>query len=81
MRTPLTFAAAFLIAVAGATSAEAAAKQCRDAKGKFIKCETAAAPAKCRDIKTKKFAKCGTPGTRGSMSLAILKTFVGAGAP
>lgn len=38
-----------------------AAKQCRDASGKFIKCPPAA--EKCRDVKTKKFAKCGTPGT------------------
>ena len=46
------------------TSAQAAAP-CKDAKGKFMKCPAAAAaPAgKCRDMKTKKFAKCGLPGT------------------
>jgi hypothetical protein len=40
-----------------------AATQCRDAKGKFVKCEPAKAAARCRDVKTKKFAKCGLPGT------------------
>ena len=46
-------------------NATATAAQCRDDKGKFIKCPPAApAPAaKCRDMKTKKFAKCGTEGT------------------
>ena len=50
--------------VLGASSADAA-QQCRDDKGKFIKCPPVAAePAtRCRDIKTKKFAKCGTAGT------------------
>lgn len=43
-----------------------ASGKCRDG-GKFVKAELckAAAPAaggKCRDIKTKKFAKCGTSG-------------------
>ncbi|MDH7798416.1 MULTISPECIES: hypothetical protein [unclassified Beijerinckia] len=40
-----------------------AAEQCRDPKGKFIKCP-APAPAsatRCKDAKGK-FAKCGTPG-------------------
>ncbi len=40
--------------------------KCRD-NGKFVAaklCTVAAAPVtKCRDIKTKKFAKCGTAGT------------------
>lgn len=41
--------------------------KCRD-NGKFVAasmCQAAAAPAagKCRNIQTKKFAKCGTPGT------------------
>ena len=65
---------ALLVAVAvlaSSLSANAfAAAQCRDAKGKFIKCPApAAAPAmamsgatKCRNVKTKAFAKCGTPG-------------------
>jgi ribosomal protein L40E len=42
------------------------ATQCRDAKGKFIKCPPKAAPAKatkCRDAKGK-FAKCGTKGAK-----------------
>jgi hypothetical protein len=41
------------------------AGKCRD-NGKFVEaklCATAAPVAKCRDIKTKKFAKCGTLGT------------------
>jgi hypothetical protein len=69
---------ALLVAVAvlaSSLSASAfAAPACRDAKGKFIKCPApAAAPAasmtamapgaKCRNVKTKAFAKCGTPGT------------------
>jgi len=57
---------ALLIAatLAFAFSSAQAAAPCRDAKGKFIKCPAAAAStAKCRDIKTKKFAKCGTAGT------------------
>ena len=43
----------------------AAAQQCRDEKGKFIKCPPAPTEGatRCRDAKTKKFAKCGTPGT------------------
>lgn len=43
--------------------ADAATGQCRDAKGKFVKCEPAKAAVRCRDAKTKKFAKCGLPGT------------------
>ena len=52
------------LAVLGGASANAA-EQCRDDKGKFMKCPPpAAAPAtKCRNVKTKKFAKCGTEGT------------------
>lgn len=43
-----------------------AAGKCRDG-GKFVKADLCKAPAaapggKCRDIKTKKFAKCGGPG-------------------
>ena len=44
-------------------AADAASTQCRDAKGKFTKCEPAKAATHCRDAKTKKFAKCGLPGT------------------
>ena len=41
-----------------------AANQCRDFKGKFIKCPEKAAPkAQCKDAKGK-FAKCGTPGAK-----------------
>lgn len=43
--------------------------KCHDASGKFAKMEVckpadkAAAPAKCRDKTTKKFAKCDAPNT------------------
>jgi hypothetical protein len=43
-----------------AGSGPALAKPCRDAKGKFVKCEK---PTKCRDAKGK-FVKCGTPGAK-----------------
>ena len=69
MRTAVIAIAALAFA---ATSANAAptldkAGKCSDA-GKFVAasmCKAAApAPAgKCRDMKTKKFAKCGMPGT------------------
>ena len=58
--------AATLTLALGAFGADAFAKPCRDASGKFMKCPPpAAAPANnhCRDIKTKKFAKCSVPGT------------------
>ena len=41
------------------------AGKCRD-QGKFVDaklCATPAPAAHCRDIKTKKYAKCGTAGT------------------
>ena len=56
---------ALLAAVSLLTVASGAmAAPCKDAKGKFIKCPAAAAPAakRCVDSKTKKFAKCGAPG-------------------
>jgi hypothetical protein len=42
--------------------------KCHDAKGAFAKPDKCKVPAastggKCRDVKTKKFAKCGTPNT------------------
>jgi len=51
--------------LAAATPALDAAGKCRDG-GKFVAaslCKVAAPTGKCRDIKTKKFAKCGTDGT------------------
>jgi len=53
------------LGLALATTGDAAAAQCRDEKGKFIKCPPAPTQAatRCRDAKTKKFAKCGAPGT------------------
>lgn len=64
MRKTIALAAtlAFALSVAGVSSAA----PCRDAKGKFVKCPTASAPAKpakCKDAKGK-FAKCGTPGAK-----------------
>lgn len=73
MRRTLTALAAIalLTSLAGAAGAAPAldkAGKCRD-NGKFVAasmCKTPAAAAsagKCRDAKTKKFAKCGAPGT------------------
>jgi hypothetical protein len=60
IRTAL--AALALLTIAGTP---AAAAPCRDAKGKFIKCATAASakPVRCKDAKGK-FAKCGTAGAK-----------------
>jgi hypothetical protein len=60
----LTAAAAALALALTASAADARSASCRDAKGKFIKCPAAAAPAgPCRDKTTKKFAKCSAPNT------------------
>lgn len=59
LRLTLAFAAAALV------TAPTYAAPCKDAKGKFMKCPTAA-PAKsvrCKDAKGK-FAKCGTAGAK-----------------
>lgn len=43
-------------------SASVQAAPCRDAHGKFVKCDTTKTKAaQCKDAKGK-FAKCGTPG-------------------
>lgn len=39
----------------------AIAAPCRDSHGKFMKCPAPAASNHCRDIKTKRFVKCGAP--------------------
>jgi hypothetical protein len=45
-------------------SAPALAAQCRDSKGKFIKCAKPTPKAtKCRDSKGH-YARCGTPGAK-----------------
>ena len=67
MLRTLAFAVALTFAASAASAAPTldAAGKCRD-NGKFVKaemCKAAPAPQKCRDIKTKKFAKCGTPNT------------------
>jgi len=54
-----------LASTAGAAPALDAKGKCRDG-GKFVAasmCKAPAAAGKCRDVKTKKFAKCGAPGT------------------
>jgi hypothetical protein len=60
------FAAALAFAGASAAAPALDAKgKCRD-NGKFVAaamCKAPAAAGKCRDIKTKKFAKCGAPNT------------------
>jgi hypothetical protein len=72
MRHSLSILAVLALMTAAAGTATAApaldaAGKCRD-NGKFVAaklCETAtAAPGgKCRDVKTKKFAKCGAANT------------------
>ncbi len=56
---PATATVTSTTAAAGAASTT----RCKDAKGKFIKCETTTttAAARCKTDKGK-FAKCGTPG-------------------
>lgn len=45
-------------------SASVQAAPCRDAQGKFVKCEAAKAKAvQCKNAQGK-FAKCGTPGAK-----------------
>lgn len=57
---------ALLASPAAAQKLDAKGK-CRGPDGKFAKMEVckkaAPAPQHCRDIKTKKFAKCGAPNT------------------
>lgn len=64
MLIPL-LALAALASAAHAKPALDAAGKCRD-NGRFVEaklCATTAPAGKCRDIKTKKFARCGTAGT------------------
>jgi hypothetical protein len=66
LRQVLTLAFTVSLALGAATGTAAAATKCHGPDGKFIKCPpAAAAPAnnKCRDITTKKFAKCSAPNT------------------
>jgi hypothetical protein len=48
------------IAALAAIDVAAAAEQCRDTNGRFMKCPTTTATNRCRDITSKKFVKCGT---------------------
>jgi hypothetical protein len=77
-RTLSLIAVVTALAVAAPAFADAGAPykldakgKCHDAKGAFAtadKCKAPAAPQKCRDIKTKKFAKCGAPNTEPAPS-------------
>ena len=58
-KTILALTVAFALS---AMASGASAAQCRDAKGKFIKCPPPAAAKHCKDPKTKKFTKCTAPG-------------------
>ena len=65
MSKSLSLVVALALALSTFGSSALAAKQCRDSKGKFIKCP-ATAPAKpqqCKDAKGK-FVKCGAPGAK-----------------
>lgn len=58
----LALVAASIALLAGAPTF--AAKPCRDAKGKFIKCPPAPKkPVRCK-TPNGRFAKCGTPGAK-----------------
>ena len=68
MLRALAFAAALALAAGSASAQKIDANgKCHGPDGKFAKMEVCkgATPAatKCRDMKTKKFAKCGTAGT------------------
>jgi hypothetical protein len=62
MGAPVTLAAALLFAF-NSGPVEPAQKPRQDAKGKAGKRQPAKAVFLCRDIRTKKFARCGLPGT------------------
>ncbi len=66
MRRTLALAAAALLTLAVSSPSFFFAAQCHDAKGKFIKCPAASAPAKPTKYKDAKgkFTKCGTPGAK-----------------
>jgi len=65
MRKTIATVATLAFALTVLSAGDVFAAQCKDAKGKFMKCPppAAAKAGKCRDMKTKKFAKCGAPGT------------------
>ena len=68
MRSKAFLVGLLVLGAIGKATAEPAldsAGKCRD-KGKFVSAALCTAPvpaAKCRDMKTKKFAKCGAAGT------------------
>ena len=64
MQKVWTVAALVALSVSILAPSAVFAANCRDAKGKFVKCAAVAkASVHCRDATTKKFAKCSMPGT------------------
>jgi hypothetical protein len=63
MRQTLLPAAAIALGLSVLAGGSARAAPCRDLHGQFIACPAAKAPPRCKDIKTKQPAKCGTAGT------------------
>ena len=61
MTKTATVIAAIALSLSFAGAANAA--PCRDSHGKFMKCPVMVKHNQCRDMKTKKFAKCGGPHT------------------
>jgi hypothetical protein len=56
-----------LLALFAAGDVQAAAKSCKDAQGKAIKCPAQtvmSAENRCINAKTNKFVKCNTPGAQ-----------------
>ena len=62
MRAPVRLDIALLFAF-NPGLVEAASQRRRDGKGRFLKRLPAKAALLCRNIKTKKFARCGLPDT------------------
>ncbi len=50
-----------VVTLATFAAAQVMAEQCRDAKGKFVKCETTKKKVQCKHAEGE-FAKCGTTG-------------------
>jgi hypothetical protein len=65
MRNALALAAVLAFSLTALGAAPVLAAQCKDAKGKFIKCPPPAKPVvvRCKDAKGK-FAKCDAPGAK-----------------
>ncbi|GAP23448.1 hypothetical protein QMA67_07035 [Gluconobacter japonicus] len=57
--------AALAVVAFGGQLAHAKSQPCRDAKGKFTKCEAPKKPKPCRDAKGK-FTKCDAPAPQAA---------------